>query len=247
MNIELFDKLTRSLLTPLTLVNDTAGENNLYSAEGLTVEHRNMHFINDNKFMTAFNQNVGHEFDRKNLWRTHVFSWAFKRGLGLDGDLVELGVHYGFKSAVAADYTNFENYPNKNLWLYDTWSGVPDDKWNKDYFGNERYSNPKPFNIVTQRFAKYPNVKIVRGSVPEILIEAIPERISFMHIDMNSAISEIGALDALFDRLTTGAVCLFDDFGLRMFHENCKSSLDWLTARGYYPMELPTCQAIVIK
>lgn len=230
----------------LSITRDIEAGNISYSSEGLTVFNRNMHFLDDVEFISAFNKIAKDDWERKHLWRAHVFSWAFKHGCSLPGDLIELGVFKGFYSAIATEYVNFKNV-SKELWLVDTWNGVPQDKWNQGYSHNAPYSDPAAFETAKSRFVQYNNVCIVVGSVPEILVTQSPSTISFLHLDMNSAKSEIGALETLFDRLVPGAICLFDDFGLSMFQENCQSSLAWLRNKGYSPVEFPTGQAIVIK
>lgn len=52
------------------------------------------------------------------------------------------------------------------------------------------------------------------GMVPDVLATQCPERISLLHLDMNAAKAEIGALDRLFDLVVPGGFVVFDDFGL---------------------------------
>jgi hypothetical protein len=123
---------------------------------------------------------------------------------------------------------------------------VPTEQRNSNYNPNPDYETEEPYNKVQQRFAGFSNVKIVPGTVPEIFKIAVPDKISFLHIDLNSSAAEIGALDNLFDRMTPGSIILLDDFGLLYYRENCSNTLSWLAQRGYTPVELPTCQGIVI-
>ena len=66
---------------------------------------------------------------------------------------------------------------------------------------------------MTKRFADKPYVRIIRGVVPDILGEHAPEKIAFLHLDMNAPQANKGALEFLFDRLSPGAVVVFDDYG----------------------------------
>jgi hypothetical protein len=231
--------------TDSKITKDIANNKSTYFSEGLYVVNRNMHFLDNEKFVESINKIADCEQEKNTMWRSHIFCWAFERGLSLNGDLVELGVHRGFRSAVAVDYFDFASY-SKTLWLYDTWSGVPVEQQNANYIVNADYETPEPLAKVQQRFAEFSNVKIIQGTVPEIFKTAVPDKISFLHIDLNSSAAEIGALDSLFDRMTPGAIVLLDDFGLLYYRENCSNTLSWLKHRGYTPVELPTCQGLVI-
>ena len=106
----------------------------------------------------------------------------------------------------------------------------------------------KNYEKVLQRFKPFPNVKIIKGRVPEIFREIkMPNKISFLHIDMNSSIAEIGALEVLFKKMVRGSICLLDDYGSDNSMVQMKAELDWFTKKGYFVCELPTMQGLVIK
>ena len=91
------------------------------------------------------------------------------------------------------------------------------------------------------------NVKVIKGVVPDVLYEHAPEQIAFMHIDLNSPAAEIGALEILFPRMSSGAVLVFDDYGWKPFHKQKEAEDKFMQAQGYNILELPTGQGIVIK
>jgi hypothetical protein len=70
---------------------------------------------------------------------------------------------------------------------------------------NEAYREPGIYESVVARFFEKPNVKVIRGYLPGSLDITCPERIAFLHIDLNSAGVEIGVLDRLFDRVSAAA------------------------------------------
>ena len=88
---------------------------------------------------------------------------------------------------------------------------------------------------------------ITQGKVPGSLTIAAPEKIAFMHLDINNADAEIGALEVLFDRLVPGAVLIFDDYGWAPYYAQKMAEDPWLEKRGYRVLELPTGQGMVIK
>ena len=219
--------------------------------EGLIVKNRNLSFASDQKFMSLYQTLAEDEKERGKLWRLHVFVWAFINGLKVDGDLIECGVYRGFSSAIAVRYTDFEKL-KKRLLLFDTWEGIPDEQLDKGRNPNIetliKYRDPDNYTKTKERFKDYKNVEIYKGKVPHVFSSVnIPKKISFLHLDMNTSIGEIGALDFLFNRVTPGGIVLLDDFGLVLAKEQMKNETAWFLERGYSICELPTSQALVIK
>ena len=69
------------------------------------------------------------------------------------------------------------------------------------------------------RFAAYSNVKVIKGVVPDVLAEVSPQKIAYLHIDMNSPAAELGAIEVLFDRVVPGGVIVLDDYGWLVFQK----------------------------
>ena len=99
---------------------------------------------------------------------------------------------------------------------------------------------------MVNRFAIYPNVQVVKGVVPEIFETTVPERIAFLHLDLNAGAAETSALDYLAPRLCDGAMVLLDDFGRLEMLELCQAHLEWWGRHGHMILELPTGQGLVI-
>tara|TARA_R110000787_G_scaffold107589_9_gene215612 strand:+ start:212 stop:463 length:252 start_codon:yes stop_codon:yes gene_type:complete len=83
--------------------------------------------------------------------------------------------------------------------------------------------------------------------VPDILEGNTPGRIAFLHIDMNNAVAEIAALEALFDRVSPGGSIVLDDYGWLDYIRQKQAHDAFFAARGYQVLELPTGQGLVIK
>jgi predicted O-methyltransferase YrrM len=90
-------------------------------------------------------------------------------------------------------------------------------------------------------------VHLVQGFIPESFKVSCPKKISFLHIDLNDAKSEINVLEELFDLVISGGIILFDDYGATGFSESKQLEDDWMRKRGYSITELPTGQGFVIK
>ena len=188
-------------------------------------------------------------------WRLHTLLWAARRGLGLDGDFVECGVFKGDMSWVLVNALNF-NRTGKTFYLYDTFAGFPPQHVKSTDFPDDPgfleaadrlYKEGASYASVASRFAPYPNVRVVEGPVPESLAAEAPQRIAFLHLDLNSPGAEGAALHALFDRVAPGAAIVLDDYGWRQFRPQKDVADRFFASRGLEVLELPTGQGLVIK
>jgi predicted O-methyltransferase YrrM len=101
---------------------------------------------------------------------------------------------------------------------------------------------------VREKFKSYPQVKIFKGFIPDVFEGQSPQRIAFLHIDLNQAPAEVAALDALFDRIVPGGIVILDDYEWAGVYRAQKLAEDpWFEARQYRVIPLPTGQGLVIK
>lgn len=200
--------------------------------------------------MICFNSSVSTPQEDSLVWRLHTLTWAAKNALHIEGDFVECGVLKGFSSQVIFKYLDFKNVPKK-AYLYDTFQGIfPEEtstqkereKW--DY---SRFDSETLYSEVCETFSIYPNVEIIRGVVPASFSISVPEKISFLHIDMNSTKAEIFALEALFEKVSPGGYILLDDFGWDISQNQAIAELEFMRDRGHSILELPTGQGLIIK
>ena len=217
-----------------------------FSSDMLITFSRNMGFLDDADFLNAIETEARTDQDRSLVWRLHVLCWAAANALKLEGDFVECGVFHGFSTAVAARYLQFGKQA-RTWYLYDTFSGIPSDQLNPGHENPEIYQDPSIYEAVRRRFEKYPNIRVVRGRVPEVLAEGSPRSIAFMHLDMNSAAAEIGALEHLFDRMVVGAHLVLDDYGWYAYRQQKIVEDPFFRSRGCPVLELPTGQGLVVK
>lgn len=229
---------------------------NVFCGDSLLVYDKLLDFRNDARFITAIEtvcadlpRAMDHILYKNVIWRTHVQLWAARHALHLDGDFVEMGVFQGYSAAVLAHYLDFAAVP-KTWWLYDTFDGIAPEDENRlarNEYLSERYKEQGLFEVVKRRFAAYPNVRVIQGRIPDVLAEACPERISFLHIDMTAARPERDGLAAVFERLTPGSVVVFDDYGRIKYRENHQLIDDFLNPRRHFVLELPTGQGLFIR
>jgi O-methyltransferase len=144
----------------------------------------------------------------------------------------------------------------RTFYLYDTFEGFspryssPDDfPLNPGFFefAQNVYRSGNYFEYVTRRFAGLPNVRIIRGVLPDTLDECCPGQIAYLHIDLNSPVVEVEILNRLFDRVVAGGVIVFDDYGWCEFFKQKQAEDEFMARRGYSILELPTGQGLVVK
>jgi hypothetical protein len=212
-----------------------------FTGDNMFVFSRNLSFLDDARFMAAVARHADNPVERTIIWRTAVLVWAARNGLRREGDFVECGCYRGTSARIVADTLDI-GATGRGYWLYDLF----------DYPEGSVHHRlpalgPDLYETTRARFADLPNVRVLKGSVPEVLDGQSPDRIAFLHIDMNNAPAEIGALEALFDRVSPGGAILLDDYGYHGYREQRDAERAWFAARGYDVIELPTSQGLIIK
>lgn len=187
-------------------------------------------------------------------WRFNTLIWAARQALTVPGDFVECGVYEGDMSWVVTEMVDLPA-AGRRLHLFDTFAGFspeyssPDDISDQPgffEFADRDYKRPEIYEHVLQRFAAKPYVHIHKGVVPESLVDA-PERIAYLHVDMNSPGPERAALDVLYDRISPGGVLVFDDYGWAPFRKQKEAADGFIEAKGHTIVELPTGQGLAVK
>lgn len=213
-----------------------------FVGDNLLTFGKSLSFLHDEAFMAAFNAQTSDDpQEQAAIWRLHTLAWAAKRALKIPGDLVECACYRGTSARVIADYIALGK-TDKRYWLYDLFdhpesaTALKMPSHGKDLFAEVR-----------ARFADLSNVTVTQGRVPDILDGVAPERIAFLHLDINDAAAEIGALERLFDRVSPGGSIVFDDYGWFGYHQQKLAEDAFFAERGYSVLELPTGQGLVIK
>ena len=217
----------------------------VFAADNVILFERSLAFLNDKKFSQACEKNARNDQERSLVLRLNTLVWAALEALRVPGDFVECGVWRGFCSAVIADYLDFERVPKK-FYLYDTFDGIPP-QYDSEGHDAPDFHEAGLYESVVGRFARFPNVQVVRGIVPDSFAQAAPEKIAFLHLDLNSSKGEIAALDVLFDRVSPGGLVVFDDYGWSGYQAQQVAEDAFMRQRGHRILELPTGQGLLIK
>lgn len=214
----------------------------------LAVWKKNNAFLDDSRFMELVRK---HEvlLQQPNWnWNFMAPLWAVAQTRNIEGDYVELGVFKGHTTLFLAEYYGFETWP-KRWFLYDTFAGIPDDQMNQGWepLNQRTYVGTYSYEEVAERFTGYPNIEVIQGRAPEILEGSCPEKIAFLHLDLNSAVAEIAALEFVIERIVPGGVIVFDDYCWDISREQYRAEKAWFAARGLVILEMPTGQGLFIK
>ena len=236
------DKVSQAVV----LLKEVYGED-IFANDNLISMGRHIGFFKDIDFQRAYTKECHTPHSRSLVWRLHVLGNACLNALELDGDLVECGVFKGFKSAFLCEMMQFQQYENKKaFYLYDTFDGIPEKYAHDSPIEPTTHQRPGLLNDVRNRFEPYPNVHVVQGVVPDCLAHRSPSKVAYLHLDMNSAIAEAGALAYFWCKLVPSAWIVLDDYGWKAFGKQKEAADKFFADKGYHVTELPTGQGLVV-
>lgn len=217
-----------------------------YLGDNMFVANRNMHFLEEEEFSATFKGIATGEPYLGMAWRLHILSWAIKHVKNMSGSILEFGTFRGFKMFFLMESLK-ETLSKREVYLFDTFEGIDPRQAKGSPIEPEEHQKAQLYTYVKNRFKNHQNVKIIKGSAPASLSQVSLEKISFLHLDMNSWQAELAVLEELWDKIEKGGVLILDDFGLYSHRAQKDHELPWLLGKGAYPLELPTGQAVVIK
>jgi hypothetical protein len=232
-----------------------------YDADHLTVYEKSVDFLFDPRFQAAYRRGMdsGHHIARERgsqddlhiEWRVHVILWAATQAARLPGDFVECGVNTGMYSLAICEYLDF-NRLDKSFWLFDTFSGIPEDQISERERELGRLEENAAWfseclEIARANFAPYPRARLVRGKVPDALASAPIERVAYLSLDMNVAEPELAALEFFWEKLVPGAPVVLDDYGWLGFRPQKEAMDGFALQHGVEILTLPTGQGLLIR
>ena len=220
-----------------------------YNQDGLVTAH-NADFMRDSRFAAAYRAGLstGSWTFGDLHWRAYVVCWAAARGVDLEGDFVECGVNRGGYALSVINYVDFERL-DKTFYLLDTYEGLVERYISPEERGSGvRGGEYEPcYDAVVNTFGTYSNVEIIKGAVPDTLGLVDTERVAFLSLDMNTRDPEIAAAEFFWDRMTSGAAIVLDDYGWRKHLEQKRAFDDFARRRSTQVLALPTGQGLIFK
>jgi hypothetical protein len=228
-----------------------------YAQDGLFTLHSDC-FRSDPAFRAAYDRGIEASggIDPGFEWRVHVALWAAQAALHVPGDFVECGVNAGFMSSAIMRKLDW-NRVGRRYYLIDTFDGPVLSQFSLEEVQKGRLALARraleagayvsDMERIRSNFAEWRNAILVQGSVPEVLDGMDFKATAFLHIDMNCALPERAAFEFFWDRLSPGAIVLFDDYGY--YGHDCQRDAIQTVARerGAEVLCLPTGQALIIR
>lgn len=211
----------------------------------------NADFMKDKRFMDAYKKGrdlmLGSWGDYQFHWRAYVACWAAEHAKNLEGDFVECGVNTGMLDRMIIDYVDFGTL-SKKFYLLDTFQGMDEAYSTGDEMKRSRdMGYVDVYEQVKETFKEFPNVELVKGPIPDTLPLVPAKAIAYLSIDMNCVAPEVAALEFFWDKLVSGGIVLFDDYGFPG-HEGQKHAHDaFATGKGVSILALPTGQGLIVK
>lgn len=210
----------------------------IFGNDNLITWGKTLGFLRDDEFVATIMRNTRPGIERGTIWRQVTLVWAARQVSRLEGDFVECACYRGSTARTVADLVDISS---RRYFLYDLFEHDE----SMPHHTMPEHSKTL-YDEVRARFPE-PNVIITKGRVPDSLATAAPEKIALMHLDLNNADAEIGALEVLWDRIVPGGILVLDDFGWAGYHKQYTAETKWLGDRGHFILEMPTGQGLVVK
>src|SRR3989344_2466649 len=89
----------------------------------------NHDFIRDPQFIDALTFAFGDKealYGSHHQWKFYNLPWAAQHAMALKADIVQCGVFVGTGAAAIFKYVDLEHFPERRLFLIDTFTGIPD-------------------------------------------------------------------------------------------------------------------------
>ena len=149
----------------------------------------------------------------------------------VDGDFVECGVFRGASSMLAALSLRAQGVEHKDLYLYDTFAGMPPPtEQDRDFGGRcvEQARGDLGVSSVSDMYAasldevkthmaltgySAHRIRYVVGKVEDTIPKVVPDKISILRLDTDWYESTYHELVHLYPLLVSGGVLIIDDYG----------------------------------
>lgn len=203
--------------------------------------------------LTQFNQkNVITELDGL-TWRHYLVYWsanfAIENTKSKNKKIAEFGVCDGLTVFYAISAAQEAQFPYE-AYLYDAWEGMKEElllDTEKSSVGSYSYlSLENTKNNLKFLGEQHPIFN--KGYIPEAFASSHnPEQLTWMHIDLNSAMPTICALKKFWAVIEIGGVVLLDDYAWPGYEDTQKEVEIWASDKHCNILHLPTGQAIIFK
>jgi len=186
------------------------------------------------------------------MWRHYIVYWSaqFAANAGNnceEKNLVECGVCDGLTSyfAIRAVKLNFKY----KSYLYDAWEGMKKEfLLDSELEYQDQYSFLAMDNAQRNLATFKDDTIFIKGFIPDSFSQSEnPKKISWLHLDLNSSIPTLAALEFFWERICPGGVILLDDYGWHSCLDTRMVVDEFFVDKLGILLPLPTGQAIFFK
>jgi hypothetical protein len=142
------------------------------------------------------------------------------------GCFVEIGVDSG---GTASRLTHLAQKQQRQIYLYDTFAGIPNHTPGKDRHQIGDFAPDKDRDYFNEVKTTLPYADVVKGVFPDSIVDMPP--IAFVHLDCDQYQSVIESYAVLKDKMVPGGIIWFDD----AVNENHASNGAWHALFELYP------------
>ncbi len=177
--------------------------------------------------------------------RCYVLYTLIRQAVSVPGDVWECGVYKGGTAAMmAAMLSRFA--PDKRLYLFDTFAGMPQTDPTKDWHQQGDFSDTSLESV--RQYVGHEKICIARkGFIPDTFKGLEQATIALAHIDVDIYKSILDCLAFIWPRLSVGGFIIFDDYGFPSCPGARAAVDEFFKNQICVPLCLPTGQALVFK
>lgn len=223
---------------------DFQTEAGFHFADDFAVGLRNLGFLEDPLFIRAIGPRKSDPVLMARIWRLWFVSWSLSQCWMNDGDILDCGTYNGKAFYSACKYASLLNNSfkiNGKIVVSDLFENPPNEAKKVDHGPNLE------FNVRQLFTSTFPNSKVLKGKLPEVLSQLTFEKISWCQIDLNSHIHDVNVFKTIYPYLTKGAHVIFDDYGFSRYKLTQEAVDKFLKTKNKRVFELPTGQGLFIK
>ncbi|MFA5841403.1 MAG: TylF/MycF/NovP-related O-methyltransferase [Candidatus Paceibacterota bacterium] len=177
--------------------------------------------------------------------RCFILYKFFSHTRTLPGDVAEVGVYRGGTAKFLA-LLNGEYQLNKNIYLFDTFGGMPETSAEKDLHKEGDFSDTSLEGVLAY-LKGLQRISLHRGLFPGTAGPVKDKKFSFVHLDVDIYKSVLDCCDFFYPRMVQGGIIIFDDYGF-VSCPGAKLAVDeFFKDKKETPVYLQSGQCLIIK
>lgn len=174
----------------------------------------------------------------------------------IPGDVVELGCYRGDTSIVfqraLQNFTNLPGGSSKNLWLYDSFAGLPEKSREDSSAAGDQFKSGELFvtkREVIEKFKRQnlPLPKIKKAFFEELDPETdLPDKISFAFLDGDLYTSIKTSLTLVESKMQPGSIIIVHDYNNPELPGSARATDEWLKSHVAKVVKFKTQETLAI-